>query len=160
MMVGGLPMRAEGLGSKAVLCRNALETSTTRTITLIILVVLVMDQSSRCDVVERPRQAEADLAQAPAGVISDERIRPTGQRQVVAQVGDRFTEVHRRQLVAHSDPLSERRRSCQHLWTFLPAGGGSGDGMASEEVDTEEFADGDDLAAVSAFTTDASVSAP
>ena len=46
--------------------------------------------------------------QARAGIVSDERIGPTGQRHVVAQVGDRFTEVHRRQLVAHSDPLIER----------------------------------------------------
>jgi hypothetical protein len=50
--------------------------------------------------------------------------------------------------------------SCQHLWTFLPEGCGSGDGIASEEFDTEEFTDGHDLAATAAFTTDADVSAP
>src|SRR5437870_5500905 len=50
--------------------------------------------------------------------------------------------------------------SCQYLWTCLPEGFGSGDGIASEEFDTEEFADGDDLAATAAFTTDAFVSAP
>jgi len=46
------------------------------------------------------------------------------------------------------------------LWTFLPEGCGSGRGITSEEFDTEEFADGDDLAAATAFTTDADVSAP
>jgi hypothetical protein len=46
------------------------------------------------------------------------------------------------------------------LWTFLPEGFGSGDGIASEELDTEEFADGDDLTAAIAFTTDAYFSAP
>jgi hypothetical protein len=51
-------------------------------------------------------------------------------------------------------------RSCQDLWTFLPEGFGSRDGIASEEFDTEEFANGDDFAAATAFTTDAQVSAP
>ena len=39
------------------------------------------------------------------------------------------------------------------MWTFLPEGFGSGDGIASEEFDTEEFADGDDLTAANAFST-------
>ena len=51
-------------------------------------------------------------------------------------------------------------RSCQDLWTFLPASCGSGHGIASVEFDTEEFTDGHDLAATAAFTTDAYVSAP
>ena len=38
-------------------------------------------------------------------------------------------------------------RSCQDLWTFLPASCGSGHGIASVEFDTEEFTDGHDLAA-------------
>jgi len=46
------------------------------------------------------------------------------------------------------------------LWTFLPEGCGSGRGITSEEFDIEEFADGDDLAAATAFTTDAYFSAP
>ena len=50
--------------------------------------------------------------------------------------------------------------SCQEVWTFLPEGCRSGDGIASEEFDTEEFTDGHDLAATAAFTTDADVSAP
>jgi hypothetical protein len=37
---------------------------------------------------------------------------------------------------------------------------GSGAGIASEEFDTEKFADGDDFAAAIAFTTDAYFSAP
>ena len=39
------------------------------------------------------------------------------------------------------------------MWTFLPAGRRSGHGIASVEVDSEEFADGDDLAAATAFST-------
>jgi hypothetical protein len=46
------------------------------------------------------------------------------------------------------------------VWTFLPEGCGSGDGIASVEFDTEEFNEGDELAATAAFTTDADVSAP
>jgi hypothetical protein len=56
------------------------------------------------------------------------------------------------------DTASSRRT--QYLWTFLPEGCGSGDGIASVEFDTEEFTDGDDLATTAAFTTDADVSAP
>ena len=65
---------------------------------------------------------------------------------------------------AHLGALGEHaraeERSCQDLWTFLPASCGSGHGIASVEFDTEEFTDGHDLAATAAFTTDAYVSAP
>ena len=50
--------------------------------------------------------------------------------------------------------------SCQEVWTFLPAGCGSGHGIASVEFDTEEFIDGHELAATATFTTDADLSAP
>jgi hypothetical protein len=50
--------------------------------------------------------------------------------------------------------------SCQEVWTFLPEGCGSGCGTASVEFDPEEFTDGHDLAATTAFTSDAYVSAP
>ena len=46
------------------------------------------------------------------------------------------------------------------MWTFLPAGCGSGHGIASVEFDTEEFTDGHEFTATAAFTTDADVSAP
>jgi hypothetical protein len=52
------------------------------------------------------------------------------------------------------------RSSCQDLWNFLPEGVGSGDGIASKEFDTEEFADGDDLATATAFTTEGYFSTP
>jgi hypothetical protein len=50
--------------------------------------------------------------------------------------------------------------SCQEVWTFLPEGCGSGCGTASVELDSEEFSEGHDLAASTAFTSDANVSAP
>src|SRR6478735_10384096 len=57
-------------------------------------------------------------------------------------------------------PQRASRSSCQEVWTFLPEGCGSGHGIASVEFDTEEFTDGDELAATAAFTADADVSAP
>ena len=56
--------------------------------------------------------------------------------------------------------MGSKGSSCQEVWTFLPEGCGSGHGIASVEFDTEEFADGHDLAATATFTTDANVSAP
>ena len=46
------------------------------------------------------------------------------------------------------------------MWTFLPEGCGSGCGTTSVEFDAEEFTDSHDLAATTAFTSDADVSAP
>ena len=49
--------------------------------------------------------------------------------------------------------------SCQEVWSFLPAGRRSGHGIASVEFDTEEFTDGDELAAATAFSTGAYLAA-
>jgi len=61
----------------------------------------------------------SEEVRAAGKTVVAERLRPedeasrvrvkAGQRQVMAQVGDRFTEIHRRQLVAHRNPLIERR---------------------------------------------------
>ena len=58
------------------------------------------------------------------------------------------------------DNNAASRSSCQDVWTFLPEGCGLGHGIASEEFDTEEFTDGQDLAATAAFTADADVATP
>jgi hypothetical protein len=43
-----------------------------------------------------------------AGIVGDQRIGPSGERQVMAEVGDRFAKIHGRELVMHGDALIER----------------------------------------------------
>ncbi len=56
----------------------------------------------------KPPLALCNLAHASSAI---KGVRASGQRQVVAEVGDRFGEVHRHQRVAHGDALIERRKN-------------------------------------------------
>jgi hypothetical protein len=63
--------------------------------------------------VERTRQPQAGFVEARDGIVGNERIGPSDQRQVVTQVGGGLGEVHRRQLVAPSDALVEGGEDAQ-----------------------------------------------
>src|SRR5713226_5309861 len=63
------------------------------------------DESSGGGIVERPRQAQAGLVEPGNGVVCEQRIGSTDQRQVMTQVVRRFTKIHRGDLVARRNPL-------------------------------------------------------
>src|SRR6516164_8730643 len=69
------------------------------------------DERGDGGVIERAWQTTAGFVEPGAGVVGDERVRSSSQHQVVAQVSDRFTEVHWDQLVAHRNALIERSKN-------------------------------------------------
>jgi len=71
------------------------------------------DERSDSGIVERPRQSQAGLVEARDRVISEQRVGPADQSQVVTQVLDGLAEVHRGDLVAHGNALVQRREDAQ-----------------------------------------------
>jgi hypothetical protein len=65
------------------------------------------DERGGGSILQRARQAEAGLVQAGDRVVREELVGPTNQAQVVTQVGSRFGQVPRRQVIAGSDALVE-----------------------------------------------------
>jgi hypothetical protein len=66
------------------------------------------DERADSGIIERAGQTTAGFVQSGAGVVGDQWIGPSGQRQVMTDVTDRFAQIHRRQLVAYGDALIER----------------------------------------------------
>jgi hypothetical protein len=67
------------------------------------------DEGRDGGVVQSPGDAARLAVEPDDRVVGEQLVAPTGEREVVAQVGRRVAEVHRADVVAHGDPLVECR---------------------------------------------------